>query len=223
MTSSPLFKSVTLVCESDSWLLPYVMILDEMLKKEGVKSFVVNCYSEIQSRDAAFFLGCTTVCPDELLSLNPFNFVVHESDLPKGRGFAPVSWSVLNNHDKLVFSLIEATAKIDCGKIYSQRCVSLKGNELCAELRDIQGRNTINICLDFVTSGSLNGSKEQQGEPTYYERRTPADSELDIEKSITEQFNLLRIVDNERYPAFFYHKGRKYILKIEDVGDYDDE
>ena len=55
MTSSSLFSSVTLVCESDSRLLPYVMILDEMPNKEGVKSFVVNCYSEIESRDAAFF------------------------------------------------------------------------------------------------------------------------------------------------------------------------
>lgn len=30
----------------------------------------------------------------------------------------------------------------------------------------------------------------------------------------TEQFNLLRIADNENYPAFFILNGQKYILKI---------
>ena len=38
------------------------------------------------------------------------------------------------------------------------------------------------------------------------EKRTPADSEIDPGKSILEQFNLLRIVDSERYPAFFYRQ-----------------
>ena len=35
-----------------------------------------------------------------------------------------------------------------------------------------------------------------------------------MSKSIDEQFNLLRVCDNERYPAFFYKDGVKYILKI---------
>ena len=29
-----------------------------------------------------------------------------------------------------------------------------------------------------------------------------------------EQFNLLRIVDNNSYPAFFFYKNKKYIIKI---------
>ena len=37
---------------------------------------------------------------------------------------------------------------------------------------------------------------------------------VDLNKTIHEQFNLFRIVDNELYPAFFLHQGKKYILKI---------
>ena len=35
-----------------------------------------------------------------------------------------------------------------------------------------------------------------------------------IKKSILSQFDLLRIVDNKNYPAFFKIYGKKYILKI---------
>ena len=42
-----------------------------------------------------------------------------------------------------------------------------------------------------------------------------SDSRLDPDDTIAQQFNLLRVVDNERYPAFFELLGRRYILKIE--------
>jgi methionyl-tRNA formyltransferase len=38
---------------------------------------------------------------------------------------------------------------------------------------------------------------------------------LDPQKSLAEQFNILRVVDNDRYPAFFEWNGRRYNLKIE--------
>ena len=41
--------------------------------------------------------------PKGLLNRNRYNFVVHESDLPKGRGFAPVSWTILEDGKEIVF------------------------------------------------------------------------------------------------------------------------
>ena len=49
---------------------------------------------------------------------------------------------------------------------------------------------------------------------TFYKKRTPEDSELDRHKTLEENFNLLRTVDNEQYPAFFVRKGKKYTIKI---------
>lgn len=56
--------------------------------------------------------------------------------------------------------------------------------------------------------------KAQRGEPSLYPKRTAKDSELDITKSIESQFDLLRIVSNEEFPAFFYKNGKKFVLKI---------
>lgn len=217
----PLFNSVTLVCEKDSWLLPYVVSLEKKLLGQNVHAKLVNDYSCIEYGEAAFFLGCTKICPKDLLSRSQYNFVVHESELPKGRGFAPISWTVLSGNDMVTFCLIEAGECVDTGKIYSQFTIRLKGTELCNEIRDLQGNNSIKICLDFILNGRIQDAKEQEGDATYFRRRTPADSELDVNKTIAEQFDHLRIVDNDRYPAFFEHRGRSYRLKIEAMEECD--
>ena len=72
--------------------------------------------------------------------------------------------------------------------------------------------------MQQFVSGMVSG-KPQEGVATYYERRTPKDSELDINRSIKDQFNLLRIVDNERYPAFFYIGDKKYKISIEEYNE----
>lgn len=95
----------------------------------------------------------------------------------------------------------------------------MQGTELCAEIRELQGNKTIELCLDFILNGSIQDAKEQKGEATYFRRRTPVDSELDVNKTLADQFDLLRIVDNERYPAFFKYKNRVYRLKIEAMDD----
>ena len=65
----------------------------------------------------------------------------------------------------------------------------------------------VNLCRDIVSRYPkiLQGAVPQSGE----------DSRLDMHKSITNQFSLLRIVDNERCRAFFESKGHRYIVKIE--------
>ena len=57
-------------------------------------------------------------------------------------------------------------------------------------------------------------SKNQIGKGNFNKRRHPKDSQLDINKTIKQQFNHLRINDNEHYPSFFYYKGQKYLIKI---------
>ena len=84
------------------------------------------------------------------------------------------------------------------------------------ELREIQGKATIELCVRFISDydNVVQNAREQVGEGSFYRRRTPKDSRIDENLAIREQFNLLRVVDNERYPAFFFHNGCKYVLRI---------
>jgi methionyl-tRNA formyltransferase len=50
---------------------------------------------------------------------------------------------------------------------------------------------------------------------TYYRKRALADSRIDPQRSIAEQFDLLRICDPERYPAFFELHGHRYRIRVD--------
>ena len=90
----------------------------------------------------------------------------------------------------------------------------MSGNELCQDLREIQAEKTYELILRYINEYPNVVGVEQNGDATYFSRRYPKDSELDINESLKSQFNLLRVVDNENYPAFFVIHGTKYILKI---------
>mgnify|MGYP000489318743 CR=1 FL=1 len=150
----------------------------------------------------------------EKLSYHKNNIVIHPSALPKGKGCSPLTWQILEGRNKIPITLFEATEKVDSGDIYLQDYLYFQGNELLDELKKQQGEKTIKMVLHFIKQYPKIKKRKQKGKSTYYPRRKPEDSKLDINKTIKEQFNLLRVVDNERYPAFFRYRGRKYILKI---------
>ena len=58
----------------------------------------------------------------------------------------------------------------------------------------------------------------QTGEPTFYARRRPADSQLDLDRPLREQFNLLRTVDSTSYPAWFELGNRRFSITIRSLG-----
>ena len=70
------------------------------------------------------------------------------------------------------------------------------------------------MCTFFVEHINELEPKPQVGEETMYKRLTRKDNSIDINKSIKEQFNHLRIADNERYPLWFEYKNTKYIIHI---------
>jgi methionyl-tRNA formyltransferase len=206
---------ITLLCDNiESWIIPYIIELKNELCIRGYNVDYINNIEEINKGDIAFFLGCSKVVEPKYLKQNKHNIVVHESSLPKGKGWSPLTWQILEGKNEIIFSLFEAVEELDAGEIYLQKEIKLNGSELNVELKDIQGRITIEMIIEFIEDFSKIKGKKQEGEESYYPRRRRKDSELDIYKSIKEQFNLLRVVDNERYPAFFYINNTKYILKI---------
>jgi len=208
---------LTVLSDHDSWINAFIPDLLSEWTDEGRYVRWVHDPADLASGDLAFFLGCGQIVPPERLALHDHNLVVHESDLPKGRGWSPMTWKVLEGATDYVVSLIEAVDEVDAGPIFAQTRVELQGTELVDELRALQAAATFQLCRSFVSGYPATAKEpmEQTGEATYYARRTPADSEIDPELSIAEQFDLLRVVDEDRYPAFFEWRGRRYRLRID--------
>lgn len=124
---------------------------------------------------------------------------------------------MLEGKQVIPITLFEAEEAVDSGTIYSQDFMLLEGHELVDELRSKQADATLNLFRYFVMRypGILQQAVPQAGEENFYQRRRVDDSRLDLQKTIAEQFNLLRVVDNECYPAFFDWQGQRYTIKIE--------
>ena len=97
--------------------------------------------------------------------------------------------------------------------------IELQGKELNEEIKHLQGMKTIDMAISYISQWPMAGKPQEDSESTYYERRGLDSSELNIHKSIDDNFNLLRVVDNKRYPAFFYRGNKKYIIKIYEEQD----
>lgn len=201
-----------LVDNPNSWIIPFAENITEILMNKGHHCHLITDHREVKKGDILFLLGCEKIF--KRLNYNKHNLVIHESDLPKGKGWSPLTWQILEGKNQIPITLFEAVESIDAGEIYRQEIIKLNGTELLPEIKEKQGFATQKLILDFVKEYPNVKSKKQEGDSTYYGRRRPKDSELNPYKTLEEQFELLRVCDNERYPAYFIYRNKKYTIKI---------
>ncbi|KAF0281553.1 hypothetical protein BA900_03560 [Spiribacter roseus] len=213
----PPHTQIVILSDEESWINDYIPDLAEEWDAQGRAVRLAHDVRQAGEGDLCFCLGLGQIVPRAVRQRFQHVLVVHESDLPRGRGWSPLTWQILDGADHIAVTLIEAEDDVDNGPIYAQRWIAFEGHELIDELRAAQAEATHALCRAFVDDypDSAIQGREQIGEATYYPRRLPADSELDPERSLTEQFNQLRVADNRRYPVFFEFDGHRYALRIE--------
>jgi len=207
---------LTMLSDESSWLNAWLPQLQAGFEADGHKVRWIHDPVQLEAGDIAFFLSLSRVVPAGLRRLHAHNLVVHESALPKGRGWSPLTWQVLEGRNEIPVTLLEAAEAVDAGAIHAATVIHLRGDELVDELRAAQAAATLRLCRDFVAGypSNLAAARPQAGEPSYYPRRRPVDSRLDPDKTLREQFNLLRACDPDRYPAYFEVAGRRYEVRV---------
>ncbi|MGC6367706.1 MAG: formyltransferase family protein [Candidatus Marinamargulisbacteria bacterium] len=207
---------IQIIVDNESWIIPFAKKLNSSLCKHNYISSFINSVDLIEDGDILFLLGCHSILTHDILKKNKHNIVVHESDLPKGKGWSPMTWQILEGKSEIPITLFEAAEKVDAGDIYIKDKIELDGTELIKDWQSKLGNKTIELCKEFLFKfpNKLDPKPQDKINGNYYPRRTPQNSELDVNKSIADQFNLLRTVDNDKYPAFFKYKGCQYEIKI---------
>lgn len=162
-----------------------------------------------------FLISCSEFVPAEIRAKYEATLLVHASDLPKGRGWSPLIWQILEGKRKIAVTLLEAADEIDTGKIWAQRWLHFEGTELYDEINAALFAAELDL-MDFAVQnlGNAQPRPQEQHGATYYPRRTPRDSRVDPKRSLAEQFDLLRVADPDRYPAFFEYRGQTYEIRI---------
>ena len=202
--------------DKSSWINTYIPKLISIWRNSRHDVKWIHNIDDVDQGDYLFFLGSSQIASANVLARNRHNLVVHESALPMGRGWSPLTWQILEGKNTIPITLFEAAPGVDSGDIYLRDIMIFEGTELIEELRSTQAEKTLALCQQFVLDSSniLSRAESQNGEPTIYPRRSKKDSELNVDENLRDQFNLLRVVDNERYPAFFEVNKKRFVLKI---------
>jgi len=161
-----------------------------------------------------FVIGYTKIFDENFLKKNKEVLIIHPSKLPKDRGFSPVQNQILQKKNKIFISMIKAAKEVDAGPICIQNYFSLEGHELSDEIREKQAAATFKLIKIYFNKYPKIKFFGQKGKSTFNFKRKFKDNRVDINKSIKSQFNLLRIVNNDLFPANFEYKNRTYLLKI---------
>jgi methionyl-tRNA formyltransferase len=189
--------------------------VDEISSK-GHSAKLVFDKADLQGGDVLFLVSCSQMIRDAEREKYKAALVLHASDLPKGRGWSPHIWSVLNGASQITVSLLEASDPVDSGAIWLKTEFRLEGHELLPEINEKLFAAELFLMTQAVEQFEKIIPAQQLGDPgPYMRKRLPADSRLDPNKTIAEQFNLLRVVDSQRYPAFFDYQSKRYLIRIE--------
>ena len=203
-------------------VLPYLQRWKAVQESLGHDVNLINEKADLSGGDLLFLVSCSQVLNNTERGQYRAALVLHASDLPKGRGWSPHVWAILAGESEVTVCLLEAQDPVDSGLVWLRTRFALDGSELLPEINQRLFLAELNLMTEAVQRvGSIEPSP-QQGDPgPYMKRRTPADSRLDPHKTIAEQFDLLRTVDSERYPAFFDFRGHRYVIKIDKVDGRD--
>ena len=178
---------------------------------------LVNSKSELSHGDLLFLISCSEILTD--LDRKPYlkTLVIHASDLPLGKGWSPHIWQLIDGTTKLTLTLLDAADKVDSGDIWTKLNVQVKKDALWDEINHLIFDSELKL-MNFAIENFEIIIKEKQSlniQPKYYSKRNPTDSKIDPKKSIEEQFDIMRVSDPNRYPAYFELHGYKYIIRLE--------
>ena len=197
-------------------VVKYLMVWKNLMIKNGHEVFLCFDKTELSDGDILFLVSCGQIIKASVRKSFKSVLVLHASDLPAARGWSPHIWAILSGENEITVSLLEADDPVDSGKIWLKQKFSLNGHELLNEINAKLFQTELELMTKAVEDYDTINPQSQIGDPgEYMSKRTPDHSRLQTEISIADQFDLLRVVDNERYPAFFDHRGHRYIIKIE--------
>ena len=182
---------------------------------------LVRQKQDLSGGDLLFLLSCTEIISSQERKAYRSCLVLHASDLPKGRGWSPHIWSILEGKEELTLSLLEAEDVVDSGKIWKKIRFQVPKHALWNEINELlftKEIELINFAIDNFNS-VLAKLQDPNIEPTYYPKRTPADSAIDPFKSIASQFDKIRVCDSKRFPAYIDIHGQRYKMTLEKAND----
>lgn len=166
--------------------------------------------------DVGFVCGWRTIIPKGLYQEIPYGcLAVHDSLLPKYRGFAPTAWAIINGEQQGGVTLFQIDERgVDAGDIAGQQAVPIGEHDTSTEVYPKIVEACVKLFEDFLdnlASGQVKFTAQDDSQATTAKRRTPADGQIQWDQPAKDVYNFLRAL-MPPYPYPWMMQGREKIF-----------
>ena len=129
--------------------------------------------------------------------------IFHMTDVPFGRGGSPLQNLVMRGIENTRLTALLCVDEMDAGPVYLKRDLSTLG---AAEEVFLRARGLMeSMILEIVEQEPQ--PVPQRGEVVTFTRRTPAEGDLKAAESLSQLYDMVRMLDADGYPPAFLDCG----------------
>lgn len=201
-------KSISRILESHN--IPY--LISKTARGERYINFIKKLHPSL-----IIVMGWRTLIPKEVINIAPLGAIaLHESLLPKYRGFAPVNWAIINGENKTGVTLFFLSEGIDNGEIIAQKTIRISHQDTAWNVYEKTSSASIELLRKFLPllkKGKAPRKKQVEEQASYTCARIPDDGLIDWTDSTNNIYNLIRGLSYPYPGAFTYLNGDKLIIE----------
>ena len=200
---------------------PVKVYIDKWLEKNTDHQInILHSKEELISGDILFLISCSEIVSKLEREKFKKTLVIHSSDLPHGRGWSPHVWEIINGATDITLSLLEAEDKVDTGDLWKKVSVYIPKTALFDEINELIFNAELELMYFAIENyNTIEPKKQPNINSTNWPKRFPKDSLIDINQTISGQFDLIRVSDPQRFPAYFYNDGVRFNITIQKDND----
>lgn len=155
-------------------------------------------------------IGWSHLVGEDILSIPSAGCVgMHPTMLPRGRGQAPIPWTIIKGEDKTALSVFFLVAQADAGPLIAQHELDIRGGENSASLfyRIAHTHFTAGLELaERIGDGTVPARAQDEAIATRWPKRRPKDGEI-LDTMTCHEITLLVRALLGPYPRAFVRGG----------------
>ncbi len=199
----------------------------ELANKYNIPIYYAEKYSLKSVSDYNFFCsnkfdllvqgGWQRLFPIEILNSIRIGAIgVHGSSefLPKGRGRSPINWSLIEGKQRFIMHYFIIKPGVDDGDVFHFEMFDINAWDTCKTLYYKNVIVTKKVLINHIPKLLKNEytSYTQEGDPSYYSKRTPDDGKINWQNTVFEIYNFVRGITKPYPGAFSFVNNFKILI-----------
>lgn len=168
--------------------------------------------------DIIFAVGLSQIVSPDILCLAEMAVGFHPTQLPKGRGRAPIAWLLLEKTDGAATFFVMREG-VDDGPILVQEPFRVSVNDNAASVMSklLQAENVaLDRWLPSLMNGDVRSVEQNHDEATWYGKRAPEDGVIDWYQPCDDVLSLIRASTYPHPGAFTFSNTVKVKILVAD-------